>query len=143
MKSYQVLSVLSDVLQNLTENYDTITYVKSKGMCFYIHQLWRNDRRISCRYYETVPNGGLPFGCTSVANLVKKLFVMWPNGTAHQVYPIPAFIGYKCVDAAEYSYNVTQNKWEGEQLQLRLALLKFMLDTLKNLFTEEPNDGLA
>lgn len=137
MKSYQVLSVLSDVLQNLLENYDTITYDKSKGMCSYIQQLWSDNSRITYRYYEDVPNGGLPLGCASVSNLVKKLFVMWPNGTAHQVYPIPAFIGYKCVNAAEYSYNVTQNKWEGEQLQLRLALLKFMLGTLNTLIIEE------
>jgi len=60
-----------------------------------------------------------------------RLMHGWPLASSCPSYPIPATRGNRCPEAAAAAYN-TFEKWEGEQLELRLDLLAYMrarLDT--------------
>jgi len=60
-----------------------------------------------------------------------RLMKGWPLATSCPSYPVPATRGNRCPEAAAAAYN-TFEKWEGEQLELRLDLLAYMrarLDT--------------
>lgn len=129
------LKLLKEICQELASHYQFTVYHKHKGICTAVQELWVSKTDLP--YYYTYYDGVLPLNSFSVFNFVSKLMATWPDGTGSRTYPIPIEAGNKDVQLAEHAYTLFTNKWEGEQLELRLNLLDFMIDTLNSLIIEE------
>lgn len=61
---------------------------------------------------------------------LKDIMQLWPDGTGCRVFPIPASRADRSKRAAAEAY-VDLPHWEGEQLELRLELLDYIIEQLE------------
>lgn len=62
---------------------------------------------------------------------LKDIMQSWPGGTGCRVFPVPASRANRSKRAAAEAY-VDLPHWEGEQLELRLELLDYIIEQLED-----------
>lgn len=107
---------------------------KEVGICGHVETYWNDTLKDYCTYHGRCE--GLPYSAYSIHDLLASLMESWPACTGDPQYPIPCSSDSYETDPAD-AYDLCDNKWEGEQLNLRLNLLDFMIYTLNSLIIEE------
>ena len=131
-----ILTSLRDLLDDFLENPTESITEKDYGLCGYIEWAW--DGNVSIEYRANYECLNLPYGCTSVRGLVKRLMSNWPEGTGKCDFPIPSHLGDKCLYMARMTY-YSKDKWSGDQLKMRISLANYILDELNQLLKNQGN----
>lgn len=133
-----ILTSLRDLIDDFLENPTESIIKKDLGLCGYIEWAWGVN--VSIEYRANYECLNLPYGCTSVRGLVKRLMSNWPEGTGDYNFPIPSHPGDKSRDMAIGAY-YSRNKWSGDQLKMRVSLANYMLDELNQLLKNQGNNN--
>lgn len=59
---------------------------------------------------------------------LSRLWAEWPKHSGNETFPIPLVSPYDC----ERGFGIDENCWAGEYLNLRLELLDYTIDLIKN-----------
>ena len=126
--TYQdVLQGLFDALTDLKVAVTKHGYSPDYGICGEIDTYWEQafgeftfDKVLDCL------EGGAP------SDVLADLMELWPEGTGCRAYPIPAMRGYTYTGAARDAFHEQDGRWVGEQLELRLELIDYLLNDLSD-----------
>ena len=126
--TYQdVLQGLFDALTDLKVAVTKHGYSPDYGICGEIDTYWEQafeefdfDKALDCLEGD------------SPSEFLSKRMAEWPAGTGHRSWPVPAERGCKCTDNALVAFRTFENRWVGEQLELRLELIDYLLNELSD-----------
>lgn len=130
--NFQPIHELKHILIRLLNG--DIKYVEL-GICGHLKMYWNDSFDDICSYHWYHNN--LPYNTYCVSQLVSVLMESWPAGTGDATYPIPSSTD-ECDNVAKAvrTYDLCDNKWEGEQHELRINLLIYMVEELDKLIKE-------
>lgn len=125
--TYQdVLQGLFDALTDLKTAVTKHGYTPNYGIGMEVYGYWEEqfgestfDKALDCL------EGDAP------SDLLADLMEPWPEGTGCCAYPIPAARGCISIDAAYRAFRHVGERWAGEQLELRLELLDYIIEQLE------------
>lgn len=104
------LCAFKDLLRKVNDGYEPITGICAELLC----------------YYCTPNQSHMDF-----KEIMTDLMATWPEGTGGNYFPVPAERGCKSEYQAELTYCSMALYWVGEQGQLRIDLLVWMIGILE------------
>ena len=106
------------------------------GICGHAKNYWNESLGEYCTYHGYCED--LPYSSTSVDQFMGILMSTWPAGTGDPHFPVPCDTG-NCDTNLFDAYELCTDKWEGEQHELRINLLNFLIEEIDSLIENQGN----